>query len=107
MIDESPRAETYNTDGYGGYIYLDYHGSYHRRNASDKSDTHIVESINADLRCYIVGLKRRSRCFYRKIETLENVLSVFVNAYNKFGEEKLKYKPPYRKLPFSVLDFLV
>ena len=90
MIDSMGKAETYNTDGYTGYIFLDYHGGHHNRNINDKKDTHIVESINADLRCYIPGLKRRSRCFYRKIETIEQVLTVFVDAYNKFGEEKLK-----------------
>ena len=52
-------------------------------------------------------------------ETLEAVLSVFIDAYNKFGEAKEKYKIPvehrttntkhlhkYRERPFSVLDFL-
>lgn len=81
---------------------------------------HIVESINADIRHYISDLARKSRCFFRKIETLQAVLELFIDAYNKFGEAKLKYHVPtkhkdpnntkglhkYQDLPFSVLDFL-
>jgi hypothetical protein len=72
------------------------------------------------LRHYISGLARRSRYFFRKLETLQAVLEVFIDAYNKFGEAKLKYRVPtkhkdqnntkglhkYQDLPFSVLNFL-
>jgi hypothetical protein len=85
-----------------------------------KKDTHNVESVNADLRTYIPVLARRSRCFCRKLETLQAVIEVFIEAYNKFGEAKLKYRKPsvhkpgnkgkhlhkYRELPFSILDFI-
>lgn len=75
---------------------------------SDKSV--YVESVNADLRNYIPILLRRSRCFPRKLETLYAVVEVFVEAYNKFGEAKMKYKLNRdlnsRELPLSVLDFL-
>ena len=83
------------------------------KNIFDKEDTHNVESINADLRHYIHGLHRRSRCFYRTLETFNAVLWLFVNAYNKFGEAKLKYRirknpDPNKRIeyPFSMLDFL-
>ena len=119
IVDNSPPAQMYYTDGYAAYCDVDYFGK-HIRNIRDKSDTYIIESINADLRHYIPGLARRSRCFYRSIETLQAVLSIFIDAYNKFGEAKLKYrvltnhksKNPdthlhkYRELPFSILDFL-
>ena len=119
IVDSAPWAKKYCTDGYLGYIDVVYPGE-HVRNCRDKSDTHTVESINADLRHYIPILARKSRCFARKIETLRAVLDVFVCAYNKFGEAKLKYrvstdhKPGnerkhlhnFRELPFSVLDFL-
>ncbi|MDR0406117.1 MAG: IS1 family transposase, partial [Clostridiales bacterium] len=76
----------------------------------DKSDTHNIESVNADLRHYIPILARRSRCFPRSIETLYAVVAVFVEAYNKFGAAKMKFRrnrdPNSRELPFSVLDFL-
>jgi hypothetical protein len=86
-----------------------YHGR-HVRNCRDKSDTHNVESVNADLRHYIPILRRRSRCFPRKIETLKAVLEVFAEAYNAFGIAKMNFRqnrsPKSRELPFSVLDFL-
>lgn len=119
IVDSVSAVENYCTDGYLGYIDIVYPGR-HIRNARNKSDTFTVEGINADLRHYIPVLARRSRCFCRKIETLEAVLGVFIDAYNKFGEAKLKYRVPvnhkepkptrclhkYRDWPFSLLDFL-
>jgi len=119
VVDNAPWAENYCTDGYFGYLDVVFPGK-HIRNVRDKRDTHIVESVNADLRHYIPVLARRSRCFCRTLETLDAVVSVFVDAYNKFGEAKLKCRIPtkhksqnhakhlhkFRELPFSVLDFL-
>lgn len=119
IVDSAPYAENYCTDGYLGYVDIVYPG-HHVRNVHDKKDTHNVESINADLRHYIPVLRRRSRCFCRTIETLDAVVSVFVDAYNKFGEAKLKCRVPiqhksethskhlhkFREVGFSVLDFL-
>ena len=119
IVDSAVYAENYCTDGNLSYLDVVFPGR-HIRNVRDKRDTHIVESINADLRHYISGLARRSRCFYRKLETLQAVLEVFVDAYNKYGEAKLKYRVPvthksatpakhlhkYRDLPFCILDFL-
>jgi IS1 family transposase len=119
IVDSAPDEQNYSTDGYFGYIDVAYPGK-HIRNVRNKKDTHNVESVNADIRHYIPVFARRNRCFCRKIETLEAVVGVFVDAYNKFGEAKLKYRVPtkhkspnpakhlhkYRDLPFSVLDFL-
>jgi IS1 family transposase len=119
IVDGAPEAKYYCTDGYLGYIDIVYPG-HHIRNVHDKSDTHNVESINADLRHYIPVLRRRSRCFCRSIETLDAVISVFVEAYNKFGEAKLRCRVPvrhkspthrkhlhkFREVGFSVVDFL-
>ena len=109
IVDEAPEAKKYCSDGYLGYIDVAYPGEY-VRNARDKSDTFTVEGVNADLRHYIPVLARRSRCFARKLETLQSVLEVFVEAYNKFGVAKMKFRqnrnPKSRELPFSVLDFL-
>lgn len=120
IVDSCPIAEKYFTDGYVGYCDIDYYGGKHIRNVCNKSDTHNVESINADLRHYIPVLARRSRCFCRKLETLQAVVEIFVEAYNKFGEAKMKHRKStthkpgyagkhlhkYRDLPFSVIDFL-
>lgn len=120
MIDSVPIAEKYFTDGGTVYLEIDFGENRHIRNIHDKSDTHNIESINSDLRHYIAGLARKSRCFFRKQENKIAVLSVFIDAYNKFGEAKLKYRKPVThksetpskhlhkwKYPsFSVIDFL-
>ena len=109
IVDAGPEAKYYCTDGYSGYIDIAYLGT-HIRNIKDKRDTFTVESVNADLRHYIPVLRRCSRCFSRKIDTLYAVLSVFVEAYNAFGVAKMKFRQnrssKSRELPFSVLDFL-
>jgi len=107
MVDNAPPASKYCTDGFLGYIDVVYPGK-HVRNVRDKKDTFTVEGVNADLRHYIPILARRSRCFARKIETLRAVLEVFVEAYNKFGQAKYKFRQTRTtgELPFSVLDFI-
>jgi len=109
LIDASPPAENYCTDGYFGYIDVVYPGK-HVRNIHNKNDTFTVESVNADLRHYIPILRRRSRCFPRKLETLQAVLNLFADAYNAFGLAKMNFRKnrnsKSRELPFSVLDFL-
>jgi hypothetical protein len=120
MIDSLPIADRYNTDGWLGYIDVDYGDGRHIRNAVDKSDTHNVESVNCDLRHYIKPLQRRIRCFCRKIETLRAVIAIFVNAYNKFSEYKDKYRilvvhrpttdlshaHKHRETPLGLINFL-
>ena len=119
LVDNAPYAENYATDGNLSYLDVVFPGK-HIRNVRNKKDTHIIESINADLRHYIAGLARRSRCFFRSLDTLRAVLEVFIDAYNKFGEAKLKYRVPvihknpdktkglhkFRDTPFSILDFI-
>jgi len=107
MVDDAPSATKYCTDGYLGYVDVVYPGK-HVRNAHDKSDTFTVEGVNADLRHYIPILARRSRCFARKLETLQAVMDVFVDAYNRFGEAKYKYRQKRQsgELPFALVDFL-
>jgi len=63
------------------YLDVDFMGKY-CRNIRNKSDTYIIEGINADLRHYIAALRRRIRCFFRRLETLKAVLTLFINAYN-------------------------
>jgi len=109
IVDNAPMAQNYCTDGWSGYVDVIYPGKY-VRNVRDKSNTFTVEGVNADLRHYIPILARKSRCFARKIETLYAVLDVFVQAYNRFGVAKMRYRQnrdkKSRELPFSVLDFL-
>ena len=107
MVDNSPPAQNYFSDGYLGYVDVVYPGKY-KRNIRDKSDTFTVEGVNADLRHYIPILARRSRCFPRKIETLRAVLAVFVEAYNKFGTAKRRFRASHTtaEFPFAIIDFL-
>ena len=107
MVDAAPSAAKYCTDGYLGYIDVVYHPGKHVRNIRDKSDTFTVEGVNADLRHYIPVLARRSRCFARSLETLQAVVAVFVEAYNRFGMAKYHYRQthPSADPPFSLVDF--
>lgn len=117
IVDRTESAEKYFTDG--GKAYLDVvFGGKHIRNVENKNDTHEIESSNSDLRHHLKGLARRSRCFFRTLETLNAVLSLFIDAYNKFGEKKFLTRKPvihkstakhlhkWRYPTFSVLDFL-
>ena len=107
MVDNADYAKKYCTDGYSGYLDVVFPGQ-HIRNIKNKNDTFTVEGINADLRHYIPILARKSRCFARKLDTLKAVIERFVEAYNRFGIAKMKYRKnsSSRELPFSVLDFL-
>ena len=93
--------------GYVGYLDVVFPGK-HVRNIHNKKDTFTVEGINADLRHFIPLLRRRSRCFARSIETLTAVMEVFVEAYNRFGLAKFKYRQtnPSCTPPFGFVDFL-
>jgi len=107
IVDTTPPAQRYFTDGWSGYVDVVYPGEY-VRNVRDKSNTFTVEGVNADLRHYIPILARRSRCFPRKLETLQAVIEVFVEAYNRFGIAKAKFRSNRKSCepPFSILDFL-
>ena len=109
VVDAAPEAENYCTDGFWGYVDVVYPGK-HVRIVHNKNATFTVESVNAVLRHYVPLLRRRSRCFPRKLETLLAVLELFADAYNAFGVAKMIFRqnrdPKSRELPFSVLDFL-
>ena len=107
IVDNSPEAEKYYTDGYNAYMDVIFPGK-HVRNIHNKKDTYTVEGINADLRHYIPLLRRRSRCFARSIETLTAVIDLFVTAYNRFGLAKFKYRQsnPNRVPPFGLVNFI-
>lgn len=91
MVDAAQEAQKYCTDGYGGYLDVIFPGK-HVFNVHNKSDTFTVEGVNANLRHYIPTAARRSRCFPRKPENLQAVLTVFVRAYNRFGAQKIRYR---------------
>ena len=57
----------------------------------NKSQTYPVEGVNSDLRHYIPALHRRSKCFFRSLDTMKAVFKIFVLAFNKFAIAKLLY----------------
>ena len=54
----------------------------------NKSQTYTVEGVNSDLRHYIPPLHRKSKCFFRSIETAKAVFKIFIFAFNKFALAK-------------------
>jgi hypothetical protein len=44
------------------------------------------------LRNYIPVLARRSYCFLKNLETLKAVVSIFIDAYNRFGDAKFQFR---------------
>ena len=66
-----------------------------------------MEGVNADLRHSIPTLARRSRCFPRKLENLQAVLAIFVQADNRFGRQKMLFCSLYHSssVPFALFDF--
>ena len=67
IVDSSIKAKHYYSDANPSYQNVSYFGEhfYFR----DKSHTFTVEGINSDIRKYIAALQRRSKCFFRSLET--------------------------------------
>lgn len=81
MVDESPKAGWYFSDGFDTYSRLWYH--FGRDAVSEgKNDTYSVEGDNAELRHYLARLARKSRCFSRCLEALQSALKLFVFSFN-------------------------
>ena len=70
----------------------------------DKSHTFTVEGINSDIRKYIAALQRRSKCFFRSLKSFKVVMSVFVHAYNKFGQFKFDF--PHLNSAVGLIQFM-
>lgn len=64
MVDSSPMARRYCTDGYAECLDVVFPGK-HIFNIHNKNGTFTVEGVNADLRHYIPTSAQRSRCFPR------------------------------------------
>ena len=117
IADTAPKAANYHSDGYSAYSETLYYGNHFAH--YDKSETYTVEGVNSDLRRYIPGFARHSKCFYRKIETVIAVMAVFVRAFNLFALKKFHTRKlanhrvtsssrlhKYKESPFSLIDFL-
>lgn len=93
MLDRSPQAAQYYSDGYTLYEALIYAPGQHQA-VPDKSQTYSVEADNAELRHYLARLARRSRCFSRCIRALRTAVKLFVFAWNRRQLHKRRF-PSY------------
>ena len=93
MLADSVQGHDYYSDDYQGYKTVLYSPAIHYP-MKDKSQTYSVEASNGH---YLARLRRRSRCFSRKLEALRNAVKLFVHAYNQRQLYKLRfphYNPP-------------
>lgn len=82
MLDGSVKAQRYFSDRFATYAQLIYWPGQAHQAMADKSQTYSVEGVNADLRHYLARLRRRSRCFSRRLLALRRAVKLFVYAYN-------------------------
>jgi hypothetical protein len=83
VVDSLPPALRYSSDGHAVYQELVWPEQSTHVVSHGKEETHIVESLNANLRTYLGRLARRSRCFSRSLEALRQALRLFVYHYNR------------------------
>ena len=102
LVDSSPKADHYYSDAYFAYAEICYEGKH--SSLKNKSQTYTVEGISSDLKHYILHLRRKSKCFFRSIETAKAVFKIFVHAFNKFALAKFLF--PSLKSSFSLSYFL-
>jgi len=96
MLDASVKAQQYYSDQFATYAQLIYWpGQTHH-----KSQTYSVEGVNADLRHYLARLRRRSRCFSRRLLALRRAVKLFVYAYNRRQLYKWRF-PTYAAFPMN------
>lgn len=92
LVDSSQKADYYYSDAYWAYNEVCYYGTYTSFN--DKCQTYTVEDVNSDLRYYIPPLRRKSKCFFRSLDTAKAVFKIFVSAFNNFAFAKFLYSSP-------------
>lgn len=101
ILDRSPQAAQYYSDGYTLYEALIYVPGQHQA-LPDKSQTYSVEGDNAELRHYLARLARRSRCFSRCIHALRRAIKLFVFAWNR----RQMYRRQYPSYNAHLRDFV-
>jgi insertion element IS1 protein InsB len=99
LADTLPAAQRSTSDGLAVYAELVWpEGGQHVLSVG-KTETHTVESLNANLRTYLARLARSSRCFSRSLEVLRQTVRLFVYHYNQRQRLFLAH-PAYRgRLP--------
>ena len=98
LVDRSVKARQYYSDAYSAYAEVRYDGN--NTSLKNKSQTYTIEGVNSDLRHYIPPLRRRSKCFFRSLETAKAVFKIFVNTFNLFARAKKNF--PHLKSAFCL-----
>ncbi len=101
VVNAAPAAQQYYSDALPAYDALVYYPGLHQ-SLPNKSQTSSVEADNAELRHYLARLARRSRCFSRSEEALNEAVTVFVFAWNR-RQLARRAHPQY---PAYVRDFV-
>lgn len=102
LVDKTVKVRQYYSDAYSAYSEVCYDGNHTA--LKNKSQTYTVEGVNSDLRQYIPALRRRSKCFFRSIETAKSVFKIFVNAFNQFALAKKNF--PALKSSLYISSFI-
>ena len=102
LADNSSKAKHDYSDAYSAYSEICYYGTHTA--LKNKSQTYMVEGVNSDLCRYIPALQRRSKCFFRSLETAKAVFKIFVNAFNQFALAKNNF--PALKSSFFLSYFI-
>ncbi len=102
LVDNSVKARQCYSVAYLAYAEVRYEGAH--ASLKNKSQTYTVEGVNSDLRHYIPPLRRRSKCFFRSLETAKAVFKIFVNAFNLFARAKKSFH--HLKSAFCLSSFI-
>ncbi len=102
LVDRSVKARQYYSDSYSADAEVRYEGAY--TSLKNKSQVYTVEGVNSNLRHYIPPLRRRSKGFFRSLETAKAVFKIFVNAFNLFARAKKSF--PHQKSAFCLSSFI-
>ena len=78
----SAQSRVFYSDQLETYRTLLYRQGTHKPQP-DKSQTYSVEGCNADLRCYVSALIRRTRGFARSVESLRRLIWLWLFCYNR------------------------
>ena len=102
LVDRYVKARPYYADAYSAYSEVCYEGAH--TSLKNKSQTYTGEGVNSDLRHYIPPLRRKSKCFFRLLETAKAVFKIFVNAFNLFARAKKNF--PHLKSALCLSSFI-
>jgi len=81
LVDQVPNTFQFCSDGYAAYRQVNYRRSRHLV-AHGKSQTYSVEANNAELRCFVSQLARRTRGFAKSAASLQRAIALFVHCWN-------------------------